>query len=444
MRLTELAGQHIGLLGYGREGQAAVAALRAADPGVDITVLAESGSLPAELPGRLGPFDEHLAEFDILLRSPGVPVLHPALRHYLAAGGRIINPASIWFAERPDVRVIGVTGSKGKSTTSSLLAHLLRACGRRVLLAGNIGVPLLVHLDTDAELVVLELSSYQLADLEGRLSLGLITRLFPEHGDWHGDIEHYYASKMRLIELLHGAPLLINARDPVLNRYTQHAPERILGNQSPQIERRGDALWQGELELTRLGRLQVMGRHNLDNAALALEAALHLECELDQLIPALETFRPLAHRLEVVAEGLGLRWINDSIATTPHATLAALQALSSAAVVLIAGGHVRPADWSPVLEHCRQQPLAGLVLMPDSGPAIASVFRQSGLIADEAVCCVDDLPAAVAQAAELAGAGATILLSPGAASFPQFRDFEDRGRQFRGAVEAFYRERSTA
>ncbi|MGY6553858.1 MAG: UDP-N-acetylmuramoyl-L-alanine--D-glutamate ligase [Wenzhouxiangella sp.] len=442
MRLAELASARIGLLGYGREGRAAITALRAAYPAIDLTVLAESGALPADLPARLGPFDDRLQDFDILLRSPGVPVLHPALQRYQASGGRMINPASIWFAERPQLPVIGVTGSKGKSTTASLLAHLLSAGGRRVLLAGNIGVPLLDHLNTDAELVVLESSSYQLADLAGRFSMGLITRLFPEHGDWHGGVEHYYASKLRIVDLLQGGPLLINARDPVLCRHTAAVANRILVNQAPCIERRDDGLVCADRRLTDLSQVHLMGRHNLDNAALALEAARRLNVDLDLAVAALKTFRPLAHRLERVAERAGLRWINDSIATTPHATLAALEALQGEPVVLIAGGYVRPADWSPVLDHCLRHPLKGLVLMPDSGSSIAADFERAGL--GPIITRVDSLANAVIAAAQVGGAGASILLSPGAASFPQFRDFEDRGSQFRAAVARYYSERSTA
>lgn len=443
MRLSELACRRIGLLGYGREGRAAVAALRSTYPDLDLTVLAESGSLPEDMPARLGRFDDGLKDFDILIRSPGIPVLHSALQAYQAAGGRIVNPASIWFAERPELPVVGVTGSKGKSTTASLLAHMLRASGRRVLLAGNIGVPLLDHLDTDADMLVFEVSSYQLADLEGRFTLGLITRLFPEHGDWHGGVGHYYASKLRMIDLLQGRPLLINARDEILRRHTARAPNRILVNCPPRIERHGEALVRGDTQLTRLERLHLIGRHNLDNAALALEASMRLEIGLGEAIEAMESFRPLAHRLELVAEHAGVRWVNDSIATTPHATLAALQALSAQPVVLIAGGYVRPADWSPVLEYCRLHPLRGLVLMPDSGAAIAEAFRQAVLLPPDVVKCVEHLDAAVMQAAALAAGEATVVLSPGAASFPQFRDFEDRGSRFRAAIEDYYRDRST-
>ena len=444
MRLLELGQLRVGVLGFGREGRAAASILTEARPDIDLTVLIESGAPPDGYAARVGSFDDHLLDYDVLIRSPGVPVLHPAVQRFQAAGGRVVNPASIWFAERPGLPVIGVTGSKGKSTTASMLAHLLRLAGRGVLLAGNIGVPLLAHLNTEADVVVLELSSYQLADLDGRLSLGLMTRLFPEHGDWHGGVEHYYASKRRMIGLLKGAPLLVNARDEVLLAQTADAPNRVLGNRAPLVHRRGEALYRGSEYLLDLDQLDLLGRHNLDNAALALEAAVQQAIPLGSAVAGLRSFHPLAHRLEPVVDRAGLRWINDSIATTPHATLAALEAMSGEPVVLIAGGYVRPADWAPVVEHCRRHRLRGLVLLPDSGQAVASAFENAGVMPLQPPGLVENLSEAVTESARLAGDKATILLSPGAASFPHFQDFEHRGRCFRLAVEAYYNDRSTA
>jgi UDP-N-acetylmuramoylalanine--D-glutamate ligase len=447
MRLEDFRARRVAVLGYGREGAAVHEVLRARVPGCDPVVWVESGAAPQDGSSRLGPFDDHLLDFDVLIRSPGVPVLHPALAKFRAAGRPIVNPTSIWLAERPDVQVLAVTGSKGKSTTASLLAHLLNHCGRRALLAGNIGVPVLEHLDTDVEIAVLELSSYQLTDLEGHLHMGLFTRLFPEHGDWHGGVEHYYASKMRMIELLSGEPLLVNARDPVLVQATGSAPSRVLVNQPPLAHRLGSALVRAGQTLIESADWPLLGRHNLDNAALVVEAALRVGVDLASVVAALRTFQPLAHRLEVLSgSGSRHRWVNDSIATTPHATLAALQALQALPeqpVVLIAGGFVRPADWSVVLEHCRCQPLAGLVVLPDSGPDIARAFAAEPGACRGEVRQVSSLQDAVAESARLAGERGTILLSPGAASFPHFRNFVERGDQFRQAVLA-YRERSTA
>lgn len=444
MRLEQLKGRRVAILGYGREGAAAVEVMQARVPGSDPVVWVESGPVPGRCRSRSGPFDDRLLEFDVLIRSPGIPVLHPALLKFRAAGRSIVNPTSIWLAERPDLRVLAVTGSKGKSTTASLLAHILSHSGLRTLLAGNIGVPALEHLDTDAEIVVLELSSYQLTDLEGRVHLGLFTRLFPEHGDWHGGVEHYFASKMRLVELLAGEALLVNARDPVLIKATNAVANRVAANQPPLTHRVGSALVRNGRTLIESEDWPLLGQHNLDNAALAVEAALRVGIDLGSAAAALRLFRPLAHRLEILADDDDRRrWINDSIATTPHATLAALQALHEQPVILIAGGYVRPADWSVVLEHCRHRPLAGLVLLPDSGPEIQRVFATDPKACRGEIRPVRDLLEAVAESASLAGDGGTILLSPGAASFPHFRNFEERGEQFRQAVQA-YRDRSTA
>lgn len=429
--LDQVSRHRIGILGYGREGRSAVAAIRRHRPDADLTVLVESGEVPSDLPVVSGPFDERLRAFDVLLRSPGVPDEHPALIECRKYGVEIINPASIWFAERAgDMPVVGVTGSKGKSTTAALLGHLLEVQGQRVLLAGNIGVPLLDHLETPADIAVVELSSYQLADLRGELSLGLITRLFPEHLDWHGSAQRYFACKLRIAELLNGRPLLINATDPVLEEATRGAEGRIMANRTPCVHRVDDALMYEGRRLTRSDSLSLIGRHNLDNAALALQAGIELGYSPHALAEALAGFRPLPHRLEPVAAGNGVRWINDSISTSPHATLAALEALKPAPVVLIVGGKDRPADWQPVIDWCRGNKLRGLITLPDNGAVIGERFERELGATAVPIRPVDDLEQAVTLADELSECGSVVLLSPGAPSFPRFRDFEDRGRQF--------------
>lgn len=435
--LERLSRLRVGVLGYGREGKSAVRALRRYRPDVDLSVLVETGEGPDDVPVFHGRFDHRLDEFDVVLRSPGVPVDHPALRAFRRKGGWVVNPSSIWFAERGgDIPVIGVTGSKGKSTTSALLAHLLEHARWRVLLAGNIGVPLLDHLDTAADAVVVELSSYQLADLEARLRVGLITRLFPEHLDWHGSSPRYYQAKLRIVDLLDdGGVLLVNAGDARLMEATREMPARVPANCEPGVRRVDDALYLGERCLARGEELALTGRHNLDNAAMALAAGMQLSVALETLLAGLESFRPLPHRLEPVATHSKVRWINDSIATSPHATLAALEALKGSAIILIAGGMDRPAQWQPVIDWCLGHGLKALITLPDNGPGIASAFRRH--VGEEAlpIESAASLEEAVSLAADRADAGDVVVLSPGAPSFPHFEDFEDRGRRFSKAVQ---------
>lgn len=443
MRLDSLRDRRVGILGYGREGRAALAVLRRYGLKAEPTVLVEDGTVPETGPTICAPFAEQLLDFDVLLRSPGIRVDHPALVRFRAQGGAIVNPGSIFLSERPDARVIGVTGSKGKSTTAALLAHLLEACGRAPILAGNIGVPLLEHLDSPRSLVVAELSSYQLTDLEGRLAMGLMTRLFDEHLDWHGSRERYHAAKLRIGKLLAGNPLLINAADPVLLAATSGVEGRVPCNQPPGLHRRRDGIWRGDSRRIRERDLALIGRHNLDNAVLALEAALRLDCPMEDLERALGTFHPLPHRLENLGTAAGRHWINDSIATSPHATRAALDALCGGPLTLIAGGLPRPTDWQVVIDGLTDRGLVGLVTLPDNGRAIAQRLVGAGLVAKKRVRAVSDVEQAVEAALELSDPGCTVVLSPGAPSFPIYRDFEERGERFRAAV-ARYRDRSTA
>jgi len=435
--LAALRGRRIGLLGYGRDGRSAARALLADDPQADLTVLVERGEAATDLPSRIGAFGSHLKSFEVLVRSPGVPVDHPALVAARAAGVWAVNPASIWLAERgADVRVVGITGSKGKSTTASLLAHLLRKRGEAVLLAGNIGVPLLDHLDTDARTAVVELSSYQLSDLTGSIDLGVFTRLFPEHLDWHGSEAAYVASKLRLADCLHGRPLLINGNDDRLVAATDGIPGRVLANRPPGIWRLDDALMVDDAPLCEPGSIPLIGRHNLDNAALALQAAVACGHRATDLSGDLGDFRALAHRLEPVGQVGGVRFINDSIATSPWATLAALQAIEPAGTVLIAGGMARPSDWQPVVDWVRANGLVGLVSLPDNGPAIEQAIREGAPGRVRHFESVESLDAAVAAARGMAGDGEVVLLSPGAPSFNAFKDFEARGDHFRALVAA--------
>ncbi|MFW5926854.1 MAG: UDP-N-acetylmuramoyl-L-alanine--D-glutamate ligase [Wenzhouxiangella sp.] len=435
--LDRICRGRIAVLGHGREGRSAVRAISRHRPGADITVLVESGQGPSDLPTRTGPFvASDLEAFDVLVRSPGIPVDHPALAACRERGGCIVNPSSIWFSERGDIPVVGVTGSKGKSTTAALLSHLLAACGRRVLLAGNIGVPLLDHLDTDADVVVMELSSYQLADLEGRLELGIVTRLFAEHIDWHGSLERYTAAKLRIADLLAGRPLVINAADPVLVEATASIRSRVAGNRPPRIHRVDDELVLADRRLIGGSETALVGRHNLDNAALAIDAGILLGEPVEILVDALRDFRPLSHRLETVGEKAGVRWINDSIATSPHATLAALQSLESEEVILIAGGQRRPADWTGVVEWLGREGLFGLITLPDNGPGIQASFSRAGLVPRVGMHSAETVEEAVGIASRLGRPGVVVLLSPGAPSFPHFRDFEQRGERFVEAVGA--------
>src|SRR6185312_6349001 len=287
------------------------------------------------------PDADTLAGFDVVVKSPGISAYKPALLAAQARGLRVTSGTALWFAENPDARVIGVTGTKGKSTTSALIAHLARALGVRTALAGNIGLPLLQLLGQQAELWVVELSSFQTGDA-GPLELGIVTSLYEEHLDWHVTLERYVTDKLKLAAV--SRHLLVNGgQEWLLERTATHRARSTFGPASAWQVRDGFICRNGQ-RVFALARLPMPGAHNAGNACAAL-AALEL-VGLDALAaaPALVSFRPLPHRLHLLGEQNGHAWVDDSISTTPLATLAALESLRDRAVTVLVGGYDRGLD----------------------------------------------------------------------------------------------------
>lgn len=424
------------LLGFGREGRAFERAVARRVPEARIDVLCDRRPEiePRNWPLSVGLPDSVSVAPDRVLRSPGVPVDLPALVRWRASGIPVTCISSLWFGERPEARVIAVTGSKGKSTTAALIAHLIAADGKSVALGGNIGVPMLDLLDERPDWFVIELSSYQLADLQGHATAAVITRLFPEHQDWHGGVANYYAAKLRIANLVDGGPIWINGADPILSEAVAGLPNvRAVNVSESGIRASDDGIRYRDRLLMEASDSPLVGRHNLDNLALALGVVESIDGKLDSARERLASFRPLPHRLEPVPGPAGTIWINDSIATTPYATLAALQA-SPPNPVLIVGGLERGADWGMVADYCRAKALAGVIGLPDNGPSICSALVAGGSLDSARTVIAASMPEAVSLARGMCAEGGCVLLSPGAPSFPHFRDFEHRGEAFVEAV----------
>jgi UDP-N-acetylmuramoylalanine--D-glutamate ligase len=432
MRIAETSGRRVAIWGFGREGRAALAALRRSHPAQAFTLFcgaAEVGAARAFDPALevIGgePDAATLGRFDVLVKSPGVSAYKPALLAAQAQGTVVISGTALWFAENPDARVIAITGTKGKSTTSALLAHLARSLGVRVALAGNIGLPLLELREQHADLWVIELSSFQTGEA-GALELGVITSLYEEHLDWHGSRERYVADKLRLADV--SRQLLVNARQPTLLERTQAHPHRLLFGQPQGWHVADGCIRRGNQDVFPIAQLAAPGLHNALNACAALAALATVGMDALAAAPALATFHPLPHRLQPLGRHDGRDWINDSISTTPLATLAALQSLQGRAVSVLVGGHDRGLDWTPFVEAVCATPPHAIVCMGSNGGRIAQALRGAGVACPLAL--VDQLADAVAEAKALTPPGGVILLSPGAPSFDQFRDYAERGRRF--------------
>jgi len=443
MKLAELAGKRIAILGAGREGQAAHAWLRARMPSAELTILAEAPAEAAFAQGLqlhdtqsrnsliIEPFTAaRLGSFDVLVRSPGISPYREALQAAFAAGVRCTTPSSLWFAAHPDARTICVTGTKGKSTTSALVAHLLRFNGHTVTLAGNIGLPLLACDDQGVDWWVIELSSYQITDLEASPTLVVILNLSPEHLDWHGSKEAYFRDKLRLVKLAAGGRLIANASDAALVARLADSPGLTWFETATGVHTVGKQLfYQGQALPVSMPK-SMPGRHNLLNVAAALTAVLATGSDLHHAALGISSFISLPHRLQLLGERDGIAFVNDSIATTPVATVAALDALQDQSVILLVGGFDRGLDWEPYLAEFHRTAPKAVISLPENGPRIIETMRRGQLMPPSGFHDAPDLKGAIELSRQLASSGDTVLLSPGAPSFPQFSDFRDRGQTF--------------
>jgi UDP-N-acetylmuramoylalanine--D-glutamate ligase len=432
MRIAELAGRRVAVWGFGREGRAAIRALRARLPALPLALYCREDEAadarafdPALTVYGHEPEAVALSAYDVVVKSPGISAYRPAVVTAQAQGTRFTSGTALWFAENPDARVAAVTGTKGKSTTTALLAHLARHLGVRTALAGNIGLPLLELLDERAELWAVELSSFQTGEA-GPLELGVVTSLYEEHLDWHGSRERYVADKLKLADA--ARTLLVNGTQPNLLERTAAHPHRLPFGTAAGWHVADGTIRRGDAAVFELAALPAPGLHNALNACAALAALEALGLDAAAAAPALASFRPLPHRLQPLGERDGLDWINDSISTTPQATLAALDSLGGREATVIVGGHDRGLDWSDFVAAAKDRARLRIVAQGANGPRIAQALRRAkaGVPLGEA----EDFADAVAMARTVTPAGGVVLLSPGAPSFDQFKDYAERGRRF--------------
>jgi UDP-N-acetylmuramoylalanine--D-glutamate ligase len=430
MRFSELEGRTVGVWGAGRETRSFARHLRARLPGARIAVVVVDG--PADGAAELGvpvaaPQDAAgaLQACDVVVRSPGVSLYRPELQRLIAAGVPVTTATGLWLAERGGERVIGVTGTKGKSTTATLIAHLARAAGQEVGLAGNIGRPALDLIDADpSQWAVVELSSYQVADLVQGPEVAAITNLYKEHADWHGSEAAYRRDKLRLFGLP-GVRACVAPGALELDGCSRVVRFGVPGGWHVA----GGAVRDGDgAARVQAAAFPLRGEHNALNLCAALAALDAAGIGPPPLPEGLAGLQALAHRLQTVVSADGVEWIDDSISTTPESALAALAAFAGREVILIAGGSDRGQDYA---ELARIAAGAGVTVLglPATGERLVSAVRAAGAPPERALE-VATMDAAVAEAAGRAAPGTVVLLSPAAPSFVAYRDFEERGDHF--------------
>ncbi len=422
---ADLAGSRVGIFGAGLEGR--TAALRLADLTDDIVVVDDR---PA---GNLGEREviatdaggaSLLASCDVVIKSPGISAYREDVAALERAGVAVVGGVGLTVHEADPSRVVCITGTKGKSTTSSVLGHLAAAAGLRVEVTGNIGRPPFdPSIPADLDLLVIETSSFQALDVADAPGIVVVTSLDVDHLDWHGTVERYQADKLSLTSLPDAGRTLVPADDPTLRA---------------QVDRLGgDVTWVPGPDRDWTDALGMAGRHNAINAELAAAVLRALEIPLgsdpDALREAAAGYDGLPGRFREIGRRGDVRFIDDGLATNVLPTLAALRSLEGQRLAILVGGHDRGIDYAELIDALASRSAPTMVIgLPESGTRLVAAVSGTGSGTESAA--VGSIDEAVDLADGWIGDEGVVLLSPAAPSFSQFANWKERSEAFAGAV----------
>lgn len=408
----------IAIAGYGVEGKANFSYWN--QPGNDITIVDERESLsdlPEGVKTLLGPGSfERLQGFDLVVRTAG---LAP---HKIKTDGKVWSSTNEFFVKCP-APIIGVTGTKGKGTTSSLIASILKAAGRTVHLVGNIGTPALEELPNikPHDLVVYELSSFQLWDIEKSPHIAVVLGIEPDHLNVHIDFKDYVSAKANIV------------RWQTENDVTVYNQQNTYAVQIAEQSKAQKIAYPFDITSV-ASSLKIVGQHNVENASAAIAAIREYVNDDAVIRQGLASFEGLPHRLEFVREFDGVKYYNDSFSSAPGATIAAVRAFDDPEIVII-GGIDKGADFTELSEALSSaQQVKTIILVGEIKEKLQKQFLNSGVGADIILSSATTMPQIVAEARSRAKEGDIIILSPACASFDMFKNFYDRGDQFREVV----------
>lgn len=454
-RMKEIVGKSILILGYGREGQSVHRYLVEHFPHLTIGI-ADKISVKPILNDNValhtgGAYLEALSQYDTVVRSPGVPPFLSEFFAYQKHGGHTSSATNIFFSVCPG-KIIGVTGTKGKSTTASLIAEILKTTYADVRLVGNIGQPALDFLEgSDQDTIfVAELSSHQLADIRYSPQVAVILAIVPEHFDYYPDLASYAAAKGNIVARQSTNDIVVfNPSNALADKQAKRSRGKKLMYGLKQRDRAIAFIEKKAIvtnaygvkeEILPVSEIPLLG--NLDNVLAAVAVGIAFDVPVPLMRGAIGAFHPLPHRLEFVGEFRRIRFYNDSLSTIPEATIHALEALGSDVATLIAGGYDRGLDFTKLGEYLVKTSIKTLILFPPTGEKIWKAVKQATQATPATPARpeihkfdVKTMKEAVRLAYQHTPPGKICLLSPASASFNLFRDYEDRGNQFKEWVK---------
>ncbi len=433
----------IAIVGFGREGKSSYRFLRHSFPNRTLVIYDEhmddsSNEVLAHDP-NVRVFDQSFASLQILepivIKTPGIPkkklrLTYPAVR--------VTSQIDI-FAQMFGKQMIAVTGTKGKSTTSHVVAHVLSTCGKHVVFAGNIGKPLFEVIDSVGPdtIVVVETSAFQSESLTAAPHIGVLLNLYQDHLDYYDSMNEYVSSKLHMFLLMTEQQICMHNLDDqtvtsVLSKIratkqtfslssTVHADAYVSNN----------ALWYKDEKIIDASKLQLPGEHNRRNCLPAILCGKYFGCSNDAIAQGLATVKPLQGRLERIGVVNEVSFYDDAVATIPEATIAALESLGNV-TTLIAGGHERHQNFEELGKYISTSTVQNLILFPTTGKRIAQAVEKYRNVH---VVFVSSMQEAVTQAYKATNSGGVVLLSTASPSFGLFADYADRSRQYTHEIE---------
>jgi UDP-N-acetylmuramoylalanine--D-glutamate ligase len=430
----------VAILGYGSQGKSAYEYWR---KGNNITICSRRPieNSPEDVDIRTGDnLLKNLDTFDLIVRSPG---LHPRVlveNNSPEILEKVTTNTNEFLRVCPTKHIIGVTGTKGKGTTSTMIARILEACGKRVHLGGNIGIPPLELLKNDIQpddYVVLELANFQLIDLQYSPHIGVCVMVEPEHLDWHTDEAEYYHAKSNLFAHQTPTDIAIYYSD---NETSHRIASASVGAKIPYFAEPGAVIKDGAIviddqEICKISELNIPGEHNWQNICGAVTAVWQIVQDVAAIRKAVIAFAGLPYRIEYRTEKHGIKYYNDSFAAAPGATIAAVRSIKEPKI-LIVGGHDRGLDLSELANTIADpaHTVASVLLIGQSADRMATALQKVGYDSYKLSTAVD-MDTIVREATMLTQPGDAVVLSPGFPSFDMFKNFEDRGDQFNNMVE---------
>ncbi len=458
-KLSQLTGKKILILGGGREGLSTYKFLRQAFPEILLTIADRNPELTqtpswadifrhdAMIQQICGPhYLNAISRFDVVFKTPGLPLATPQIQQALASGITITSNME-WFFRLARGTIIGITGTKGKSTTSSLIAHILQQAGLPTFLLGNIGTAPLSYVTQTSpkSITVMEMSAHQLQELHVSPHISVVQNITSEHLDYYPSTAAYVEAKTSIVRYQKKSDIIIYCDEFPNSRYFatltpgKHLTYGLKNGSDHLAFVHGHGLFYHDPQkgldesVLNLRLVKLLGRHNYYNIMPAVIIAKHFGLTNKQISTAIYSFTPLRHRLEYVCTLNHTNYYNDSLSTTPEATIAAIKSFAKKPIFLIAGGYERHQDYTKLAATILSYPICGVATLPQTGKRLQENVLQ--LAAKKGLTPPPFFPSltleqAVQAAAQNTPAGSTVLLSPAAASFGQFKDYAERGDQF--------------